>query len=103
MTRTWTEVGKNHTDNKQGKIGAMLDRLEWHSLPYTMGAMPGMGIKEAIKQLKLPKVSHVSCSHELAPYGLLGVKAHYKNGDVKVYLVDEGIGLVVIATDFEAN
>ncbi len=100
MERTWTEVGKEHTENKHGEISAIIDRMEWHGLPYTMGAMPGMGIKEVIKQLGIPKVSHVAISHELAPYGLMGVKAHYKNGEATIYMVDEGTGIVIIASDF---
>ena len=57
-------------------------------------------MKEVIKELRIPKVSHVAYSHEMAPYGLMGVKAHYKNGDANVFMVDEGSNIVIIATDF---
>ena len=100
MKRTWTNVGKEHTEGKEVELNEIFNRMEWHELPYTMGAMPGMGIKEAIKQFKIPKVSHVATSNELAPYGLLGIKAQYKNGNAIIYLVDEGIGVVPIASDF---
>ena len=103
MERTWTEVGKEHTATKEQEIGAILDRMEWQTIPCTMGAMQGMGIKEAVKQLGIPKVSHVADSHELAPLGLLGIKGEYSNGKATVYLVDEGISVVVIATDFYPN
>ena len=100
MKRTWTTVGKEHTEGKKKELGEIFDRMEWHSLPHSMGMGPGMGIKEAIKQLRIPKVSQVSASNELAPYGLLGIKASYANGDATIYLVDEGTGVVPIATDF---
>ena len=100
MERTWTQVGKEHSEGKEDELGEMFDRLEWHELPYTMAAMPGLGIKAAIKELHIPKVRHVSCSHELAPYGLMGIKAHYNNGDATIYLVDEGCQVVVLASDF---
>ena len=100
MERTWTRVGKEHTEGKEVELAQVFNRMEWHNLPYTMGAMPGMGIKEAIKQLRIPGVHQVSCSNELAPYGLMGIKAHYQNGDATIYLVDEGTGVVPIASDF---
>lgn len=103
MQRTWTNVAKEYTENKEDEIAEMFNRLEWHELPYTMAAMPGMGIKEAIKQLNIPKVSHVACSHELAPYGLMGIIGHYKNGEAKVYLIDTGTEIIPLASDFGAS
>jgi len=100
MERTWTKVGKHHTHGREEDIGGMIDRLNWKEIPCEMGMMPGEAIKAAIKELRIPKVSHVANSHEMAPYGLLGIKAHYKNGDANIYLVDEGCSTVVIATDF---
>lgn len=98
--RTWTKVGERFTRGKRDKVGKMMDRITWHKLPYTMGAMPGMAIKAAIKQLRLPKVSHVASSHEMAPYGLLGIAAHYKGGVAHIYLVDTGVDVVPIASDY---
>lgn len=103
MERTWTQVGKEHTEGKEAELSKMFDRLKWQEIPCEMAFAPGEGIKQAIKQLRIPKVSHVADSHELAPYGLMGIKAHYKNGDAVVYLVDEGISVVVIASDFYPN
>ncbi len=103
MERTWTIVGKEHTEGKEEELGEMFNRLEWHGLPYTMAAMPGLAIKLVIKELRIPNVTQVSCSHELAPYGLMGIKARYKNGDAIVYLVDEGCQTLVLASDFYPN
>jgi len=103
MKRTFTEVGKGHSEGREEELSGMFDRLQWRSIPCTMGAMSGEAIKTAIIELRLPKVDYVACSHELAPYGLLGIKAHYKNGDAIVYMVDEGCSLVVLASDFTPN
>lgn len=100
MKRTWTNVGKGHTEGKEEEIAEMINRLEWKPIPCDMPAGPGLGIKEVIKQCRIPKVSEVAYSHELAPYGLMGVKAHYKNGDANIYMVDEGCNIVIIASDF---
>lgn len=102
-TRTWTQVGREHTEGKRKELSEMFNRLEWQAIPCEMAAMPGEGIKAAIKELKIPKVSHVAASHELAPYGLMGIRAHYKNGDARIYLVDEGVGITVLASDFYPN
>lgn len=100
MKRTWTEVGKEHSKGKEEQLSAMFERFTWLTPPCTMGAMPGMNISEAIQSFKIPKVSQVAVSTELAPYGLYGIKGHYSNGDAVLYLVDEGWQLIPIATDF---
>ena len=105
MERTWTQVGHDHngTDEQKALLGGMFDRLEWLELApagITMAMMPGEAIKAAIVELNLPKVSHVATSHEMAPYGLIGIRAHYANGRANAYLVDEGGHLVVLCSDF---
>jgi len=100
MQRTWTQIGKEHTEGKETELAEMFERLNWESIPCDMAAMPGLAIKNTIKELHIPNVDYVAASHELAPYGLLGIKAHYKNGDATIYLVDEGCQTVVIASDF---
>lgn len=103
MERTFTQVGREHSKGKQQELAGMFERLNWQALPCDMAAMPGLAIKTVIKELRIPKVSHVAASHELAPYGLMGIKAHYKNGDATIYLVDEGHQTVVLASDFSPN
>ena len=103
MKRTFTEVGKEHSEGKEAELAGMFDRLDWQPIPCDMAAMPGLGIKEVIKQLHIPKVSHVASSHELAPYGLMGIRAHYKNGSAQIYMADEGTGIVILASDFWPN
>ena len=81
-------------------MSEMFERLEWQSIPCTMPMAPGEGIKGVIKELRIPNVDQVSYSHELAPYGLMGIKAHYKNGDATIYMADQGDSIVILASDF---
>ncbi len=78
----WLNVGKSHSEGREKKLIKIISRMEWDfdyigkDLP--MG--PALCSQETIKQLKLPKVSAISYScHELAPYGLYGIEANYKN------------------------
>ena len=86
----WLQVGKNHWQDKQEEIIDYCEHMEWKTLPCEMGFMPGEAIKTLIRELKLPKVSGVGYSHELAPYSLIGIEAHYKNSDIQFFAVDEG-------------
>ena len=107
--RDYTNVGKaagyTGTEEADAKINAAIERLKWLDVENNreVAAMPGMAIKEAIKQLKIPKVSHYAISHELAPYGLVGIRGHYVNGDVQVYLVDSGGCVTPVCMDFTPN
>lgn len=59
--------------------------------PLTVAMLPGDSIKEAIKQLRLPRVSHVAISAACSPYGLYGIRAHYKGDQtVDVFIMDTG-------------
>lgn len=89
----WLSVGKEHWEGNQDKITAIIDRMSWQELPCDMGFSQGYAIREMIQQFKIPRASHVSDSHELAPYGLLGVRAHYTNADVELFAVDDGCGV----------
>lgn len=100
MQRTWTKVGVEFTQNKQERIAEAIKGLEWCPIPCEMGMMPGEAIKTAIRQLKIPRVSKVACSHELAPYGLVAIEGNYKNGRGRVYLVDSGVDITPIVLDF---
>lgn len=107
--RDWMKVGAEHSDGEhnRARLGAAFAGLVWQEIPVggslEMPMMQGEGIKAAIRELRLPKVSHVADSNELAPYGLYGIRAHYKNGRADVYVIDEGSCLVVVAVDFYEN
>jgi hypothetical protein len=105
--RDWTQVGKeagySGTEEADAKISAAIERLQWLEVESNreVPAMPGMAINEAIKQLRMPKVTHYAISNELAPYGFVGIRAHYINGTVQAYLVDAGDVVTPVCMDFE--
>ena len=104
MERTWMNVGKeyNASDKQKKYLARAFDGLEWQSIKggLEIAAIPGLAIKAAIRELPLPKVSHVATSNALAPYGLYGIRAHYRNGQADVYILDEGSRSLVLASDF---
>ena len=100
MPRTWTKVGEEYSKGKQEQITAFIGRLEWQTLHCEMGMMPGEGIKAAIAKFRIPHVSLVAVSSEMAPLGLYAVEGNYKNGRARLYLVDSGTEITPVATDF---
>lgn len=118
----WTNIGRLHTqDCKQAIINAIesVDRGdrahagfdEWLavptegeglSLPFTQGE----AIKSAIKELCLPRVSHVCMVHHSPgvpwPYGIYGIRAHYgpkqRQHQVEVFVMDDGCSLTALLT-----
>ncbi len=103
VQRNWTEVGREHTDGNREFIGEFFDRMQWQELGtggIEAPMMPGEGIKSMIRELRIPKVSRVAWSNDMAPYGLYGVEGNYTNGQARVYAVDEGSRLVVLCSDF---
>jgi hypothetical protein len=107
MERNWTTVAEAHngTPEQRNRLNGILARLEWLEIGegIEMAMMPGMAIDAAIDQLSIPKVTHVATSNEMAPFGLCGIRGHYKNGRADVYIVDEGDKVTVLASDFYPN
>jgi len=104
MERTWTNVGSeyNSTEGQKTSLSGMFNRLSWETIEQgkEVAFCPGEAIKQAIRQLSIPKASHFAISNELAPYGLVAVRGHYKNGMAEVFIIDEGSSLTVLASDF---
>jgi hypothetical protein len=101
MERTWTNIGAEYvTDDNRTHVEHAIEKLAWRTPEGEFPAMPGLGIKAVISELRLPKVSRVAISHDLAPYGLYGIEANYKNGCARVYVVDKGSNLIPICSDF---
>lgn len=65
-----------------------------------MPMVPGLGIQHAIAELRIPKVSQIAVSSELAPHGFYGIEGNYKNGRARVYIIDMGTHLIPLASDF---
>lgn len=99
MQRNWTQNGEKE-GFERSKIEAAIFSLEWQALPVELGMMPGEGIKAAIKELRIPRVSHVAVSSELAPYGFYGIRAQYSNGRAEIFIADMGTYLCPIVSDF---
>ena len=50
-----------------------------------------------ISQFRIPNVSHVADSPAMSPYGLVGVRGHYKNmPTVDIWAIDDGCGLTPV-------
>lgn len=112
MERTWTDIGKqdlasiapdDSDEIQRALVERSIENLTWESVEGAKPMLPGLGIKECIKQLRLPKVSQVAISHDLAPYGFYGIEARYKNGRARVYVLDRGTDLIPLASDFWPN
>lgn len=93
----WFNVGDQYYGGVQHEYEAMCRRVTWERLPVDLPMIPGEAIKDLIKEFKIPKVSHVAHSHELAPYGLIAVRGHYQNaGEVDVFAVWDGCSITPI-------
>lgn len=96
----FTKVAEAYSQDIQGLITHWCDQMEWQEmLPppgLSVGMMPGLGIKAAIQQLRLPKVSHVAISNAMAPYGLCGIRCRYKDGPAEIFLLDIGTEVKVL-------
>lgn len=101
MQRTFTTIGKDYNrESVRSRLVNVINSIEWQSLPCELGMMPGEGIKQTIKQFRIPKVSHVAVSSDLAPYGLYGIRGYYKNGMAELFVVDAGSEIVPVVSDF---
>ena len=99
----YTQTGSdyNKTESQKKRLAEIIDRLDWLEMPkhgesLSLPMMPGEGIKAMIKEFGIPKVSHMAISHDMAPYGFYGIRGHYKNADVDIFVIDEGSILVPV-------
>ena len=97
----FTEVGKKFlmTPKDTEKVMNEAANLKWQEIGsgLSVGMMPGLGIKGCIKELKIPNVDKVAIGggfglsvEPSAGYGFYGIFGHYKNADVKIYILDDG-------------
>lgn len=124
VERNWTEVGAKFTgpDDRE-RVERAFAGLTWEDLPadgspLEMGFMPGEAIKACIRELGLPKVSMVAADGylswpdvvdghpaiagyqpETAHYAVYGIEANYKQGRVRVYLLDSGTEILPLLTE----
>lgn len=103
MTRTWTRIGVPYTADKQESLAALFDHLDWQPFPVKVGFSEGYAIQAIINEFKIPTITELAISHVLAPFGLYGLHCQYANGRAKVYILDRGLNVFVIASDFWPN
>ena len=89
----WFGVSREYWEGNQEEIEEYCRGVEWVSLPCELPMGPGMAIKSIIKEFEIPKVDVVAYSHNMAPFGLLGIRGHYGNGNVNLFFVDEGVSV----------
>lgn len=110
MKRTYTNTGKEKGYTEE-EIEKSIDNTNW--MPFRKENLPfcqGECIKEVIKQCRIPlsKISQMDLHnvinikpHEHHAFYALDVK--YKNGQVQVYIADNGCSACVVASDFTVN
>lgn len=97
----FTEVGEEFIKTEADKIKIFKEaiNLQWQQMAgLVLGAIPGGNIKGVIKELNIPKVNEIAVSIEgfglscepSAAFSLYGIHGHYKNADVKIYVIDAG-------------
>jgi hypothetical protein len=114
--RNWTIVGQQdlngrNTDGAEpitrSRIESAIASITWQEIPkhgsISLPAMQGEGIKAAIREFRIPKVSHIAYSNDLAPYGLLAIRGHYANGTAEIFIADLGTHLVPVCSDFTSK
>jgi hypothetical protein len=99
--RYWTTVGRRYSKGKSGKakVTRLAKGLRWQKVPVELGFLPGENIKQVIRDLKIPKVTHVAVNG-MGPLGFYGIRGHYKDGMAQVYIVDEGSVVVPVLSEF---
>ena len=102
MNIDWMEVGKeyNKDSDQRKQIIKEIEQADWKELA-TQSSLPmgqGMAIQKAIKEFRIPKVSHISIFGMLSGYGFYGIRGHYKQGDLDLFLLDTGCEVTPICT-----
>ena len=110
--RTWTELGLavmaeiDSDPSEDGRpmtvklVEQAIERMSWEEPPERLPMSPGLAIQHLIRSMDLPGVDRISYRNwDLAPYGLYGIQANYTDGRVRLYVLDRGHDLVVLASD----
>ena len=99
----WTKISEPYRKQYEaGYLESCLQSMEWEKLPhegksFSMPMMQGMAINEAIRQLKLSTNRVLAVS--VHPGEVLGIWARYKQGEVKIYILDEGCECVILGSE----
>lgn len=112
--RDWMTIAQEGGQlfEQRERIELMIERLKWqeHPLPDKLPMSPGLAIKKIISEFTVPKVSAVALSDddliipdgddgERAYLAMYGIEGNYRNGRVRLYVIDFGSHLNVAAAD----
>lgn len=125
LLRAWTTTGHQLFDRERATreghnyatgsdvVAAAIDTLDWLPLPsggsLVLPFSPGEGIKTLVADIGLTQLTRVAWNgsvevrddveHSTSLYGLYGIEAMDNGFPVRVYAVDRGTDLLVIAVD----
>ena len=104
LERTWlSNSAKYHdTDRKKAALAGIFASMEWHkrTKKQKVPMMQAHVINAAIRQLRLPNVSHISYSSVyMGRYSVISIEAHYTEGRSRLYILDRGDETVTLASD----
>ncbi len=122
--RRWTATGEQLFDaaraTREGHchaaglaaVATAIDGLTWHDVTDTgleLPFSPGQALEHLIRELSLPGVPRVAwngavpvrddAEHTTGAYGLYGIEFTDAGQCVRLYAVDRGVDLLVMATD----
>jgi len=94
------------TPEKKAMVNGAIAILEWHEATdeLVLPMSPGLFIQGAIKQFRIPRVSHVAWRGGMlyGRYSVYGIEAHYGKGGrqwVRLYFMDRGSDGICLCTD----
>ena len=125
LLRAWTSTGAQLFDRERATreghnyatgpdaVTAAIDTLTWHPLPadgtVTAPFSPGKAIKTLITEMRLQRVTALAwngavdvrddAEHAHSLYGLYGIDAVHAGYRVRIYAVDRGTDLLIVAVD----
>lgn len=104
MERTWTTTGEQ-LGKVRPQLEAAIEKIVWRELIGDWPMAPGEAIKAVIRQVGIPNADQAGISESLISgrYALYGIQGTWRNGRGRVYVVDRGHDLVVVASDFWTN
>lgn len=88
----WMKTGRDYWDGQEEKIKAIISKVSWQEVNegVLLPMIPGDLISMIIRDLKIPGVSHVCISHDMSPFGLIGIRARYSDASVDFFVLDVG-------------
>jgi hypothetical protein len=101
VQRTWSEPNAAYYQDKKEQFEKAIKEMDWKLVTSEMQLplQTGFAIKEFVNKLQLPRVSHVALSDAFQPYGFYGLRTHYGDGQVEIYIIDTGLAGAVICSD----